>query len=410
MGDLRQRVHEVITRNRLLHRGDRVLVAVSGGPDSVALLHMLVGLKDALRLSLSIVHLDHQLRADSTGDAAFVEGLGRRLKVPVITVRRDVRTEAASRGWSLEDGARRIRYDVFDEVARGQRADRVALAHTADDQAETVLMRLLRGAGLTGLMGIPMRRPLVDGVVEVVRPLLEAWRWEILAYLDEHRLAFRDDETNRDLRFVRNRVRSQLLPLLERDYNPQIKALLTQLAEQCRTDEGFLQEVGQRMWRRVVRVREGALDMRIKGFRRQPPSVQRQLVRLAIHRLQGDLERFEFRHWREIARLFADRPVGTILDLPGALQLERTRELVVMRLAGSSAGGNGRPHSNRRLSGRQAEASPVGEAARMEPALAPYQFSAADGALHAERFDDPVRLPAPSAQENGTGLAPYQIG
>lgn len=348
MGDLRQHVREMITRNQLLHRGDRVLVAVSGGPDSVALLHVLVGLKDVLGLVLSVVHLDHRLRADSAGDAAFVEGLGRQLKVPVVTVSRDVRAETASRGWSLEDGARRIRYDVFEEVARRQTADRVALAHTADDQAETVLMRLLRGAGLTGLMGIPIRRPLVNGDAEVVRPLLEVWRREILAYLAEHQLAFRDDETNRDLRFVRNRVRSQLLPLLERDYNPQIKALLRQLAEQCRTDEGFLQEVAQRMWRRVVHVREGALDIHLKGFCRQSPAVQRQLVRLAIHQLQGDLERFEFRHWREIVRLFADRPVGTILDLPGELQLERKRELVVMRLTGSSARGNGRPDKNLR--------------------------------------------------------------
>ena len=334
MTDVKEQVRDTIGARRLLRRGDRVLAGVSGGPDSVALLHLLAGLREELRLWLGVVHVDHQLREESAEDAAFVEDLGRRLTVPVTVIRRDVRAEAARRKLSLEDGARRIRYESFQDAARVCRAARVALAHTADDQAETVLMRLLRGSGLTGLCAIPMTRPLGD--VTVVRPLLGIWRKDLLGYLARHRLPFRQDATNADPRFVRNRIRRDLLPLLERTYNPQIKPLLSQLAEQCRTDVEFLQHAAQRHWKRLVKRHNGRLEIRVEGFVKQPPAIQRHLIRLALQHLQGDLAGFEFRHWQEIDRLFTERPAGTLVDLPGQAQLERTPDRVLVRVRASS--------------------------------------------------------------------------
>lgn len=326
---LHERVRQAIHANRLLERGDRVLIGVSGGPDSVALLHLLVGLKDDLRLRLAVAHVDHQLRPDSQDDAKFVAGLARRCGLPAAIVRRDVRRESEARGLSLEDRARRVRYAAFQEIATEQAATRLALAHTADDQAETVLMRLLRGAGLTGLAGIPMTRSLGD--VTIIRPLLGVWREEVLGYLRRHRLSCRQDPTNQDPRFLRNRIRHELLPLLEREYNPQLKLLLNQLAEQCRTDAGFLSEAAQRYWKRLVKSQNGHLAIRQERFLNQPKALQRQLIRLAIQQVQGDLTGFEFRHWVEIERLFTQRPVGTCLDLPGSVSLTRLPDQVLIR-------------------------------------------------------------------------------
>ena len=329
MDDLRERIRQTIVTARLLRAGDRVLVGVSGGPDSVALVHLLVSLKEELRLWLSVVHVDHQLRPDSARDAAFVEELAQRLEVPVTIVTRDVRAAITARGLSLEDGARRIRYDAFLEVARQHQVTRLALAHTADDQAETVMMRLIRGAGITGLTAIPLTRPLEE--VLVIRPLLGVRRQEVLAYLAAHGVAVRQDATNQDLRFLRNRIRAKLLPLLEHEYNPHMTVLLNQLAEQCRVDADFLRTAAQRYWKRLVKSQDGHLVVRIEGFVKQPQALQRQLIRLAIQRLQGDLTGFEFRHWLEIEQLFTNRPAGTVLDLPGELQLERGRDRVIVR-------------------------------------------------------------------------------
>ena len=331
MSELSAQVRQTIRSARLLRSGERVLIGVSGGADSVALLHLLVRFQDAWRLRVAVVHVDHQLRPESAQDAAFVEELARRLKVPVTIVVRDVREAMRRQGWSLEDGARRLRYEAFQAVATRWAATKLALAHTADDQAETVLMRLLRGAGLTGLSAIPMTRALGD--VTVIRPLLNVWKADLLEYLTIQHLSFRQDSTNGDARFLRNRIRTELLPLLEQAYNPRVKALLGQLAEQCRTDTLFLQEAAQRHWKRLVKSRNGQMALRISGFLKQPKALQRQLIRLAVQRLQGDLTGFEFRHWMEIERLFIERPVGTVLDLPGAMQCERRADDVLMRHA-----------------------------------------------------------------------------
>ena len=335
MRDLKADVRAALTRERLIKAGARVLIGVSGGADSVTLAHVMAGLRQELRLWLGIVHVNHGLRPEAPDDAACVRALGAQLALPVTVFERDVAAEIKQAGWSLEDGARRIRYRAFLEAAGEMRATHVALAHTADDQAETVLMRLMRGAGLSGLSAIPISRAL--GQAQVIRPLLGVWRREVLAYARAHHLSFRHDATNDDPRFVRNRIRHHLLPLLEREYNPQLKVLLVQVAEQCRTDAAYLQDAARRYWKRLVKARPGEAAIRIDGFLRQPKALQRQLVRLAIHKLQGNLTGFEFRHWVEIERLFAERPVGTTVDVAGGTQFERGKERVVVRRVVASA-------------------------------------------------------------------------
>ena len=331
-------VRKTVTGHQLLPPRERVVVAVSGGPDSVALLHILVQLNATWKLTIHVAHLDHGLREDSVDDADFVRALSTQWHLPVTMARRDVKAQCQHAGWSLEDGARRIRYQFLLEVARQQSASRIVLAHTADDQAETVLMRILRGTGLLGLSGIPIRRRLADAAGEgagvwVVRPLLFVWREQLVDYLRQHGLTSREDPTNRDPHFVRNRLRHALLPLLEREYNPSVKRALVQLAEQSAWDTGYLEAAAARIWKRLGKVVSGSeVAIAVPTFLRQPQALQRQLLRHTIARMRGSLEPFEFRHWLEAQRLFTERPVGTLLDLPGGMQLRREPDRVICRL------------------------------------------------------------------------------
>jgi len=331
---LLDRIRRTVAANRLWQHSTRLLVAVSGGMDSVALLHALLALRSEWTLTLRVAHLDHGLRETSARDAEFVRELAAEWRLPVTIERRPVAEACAQEGWSLEDGARRIRYQFFMDTARRYSASHVALAHTADDQAETVLMRLIRGTGLMGLGAIPVMRALEEGAW-IVRPLLEAWRSDVVAYAARHGLAYREDATNADHRFVRNRIRHELLPLLERHYNPNIKSTLTQLAEQSRWDYAYLQEAAGRQWKRLAKTRPAQpIAMSIPVLRRQPKALQRQLLRQTIQRLKGDVRQLEFRHWLEMERLLAERPEGTRLDLPGGIQLIREKDHLLCRRDG----------------------------------------------------------------------------
>lgn len=328
------RIRHAITDLQLIRRHDRVVVGVSGGADSVALLHLLVRLRPSLRLTLYVVHVDHQLRAESAEDAAFVQELAARFNVPAVIERRDVAALCRREGWSLEDGARRIRYQCFLESAARYSTRVVALAHTADDQAETVLMRVLRGSGLTGVAGIPVTRDAAG--IRIVRPLLGCWRREIVAYLASAGLTARDDASNADRRFVRNRIRHELLPALSRDYNPNIKAALVQLAGHSRIDETYLQSAARRCWKRVARTSHGDVSLKLTTLARQPEALQRQLVRHALREIRGDLNQFEFRHWLELERLLKPRASHAEVHLPGGVRVRRERDRLCFQVTGNS--------------------------------------------------------------------------
>ena len=224
-----------IERSGLLLAGDRVGVAVSGGADSVALFRLLMAARSRLGITLAVLHFDHALRRESADDANFVEALARAHDIPFRGVRENVAAIAARNKWNLEDGARRLRYEFFNEAIRQGSVSRVAVAHTMDDQAETVLARILRGTGPAGLAGI--RPDAADG--KIVRPLLEARRADLRAYLESIGQAWREDATNRDISRQRARIREKLLPLLESDFSPRAVERLASLACLSREEAAF---------------------------------------------------------------------------------------------------------------------------------------------------------------------------
>ncbi len=323
---------------KLVCSKDRVLVAVSGGADSVALLRALCELKEEYSLQLAVVHVDHQMRPDSGLDALFVESLAKDLGLKVFVEQCNVPEMCAEVGGSLEEVARNLRYEAFQRVANHFSATAIATAHTADDQAETVMMRLLRGAGLTGLSAIPWKRALdnqrmMGSAVWVIRPLLGVWRKQLEAYLAECEQAYRTDSSNKDLAFMRNRIRHELLPFIEDNYNPRIREALAQLAEQSQTDTDLLGLLVKRTWKRLVKERSPEYFMVDTSLlKRQPKALQRQLMRQVVYSLRGDLKRFEFRHWLELESLIETKPEGTVVSLPGRLRFEKLKTSLVSRL------------------------------------------------------------------------------
>ena len=278
---LLHRVVETVRTRGLVEPGQHVLVAVSGGPDSVALLSLLQRLRPTWSLTLTAVHCNYGLRgAESEGDQRFVEALCRELKVPLHIRRLDLMARA--RRASLQAEAREMRYRVLTDIARECGADRIALGHTADDQAETVLLWMLRGAGMTGLSGMPAYR---DGAI--VRPLYEARRRDILAYLQDAGLSFRRDSSNAKPFYLRNRIRHEILPVLQRIVPSSVEALC-RLADVCREDDAYLgQAIGALCESRITRLHDGGWEIDRSFLRESPRAVQRRVVRELLRRCDG---------------------------------------------------------------------------------------------------------------------------
>ncbi|MEE8352961.1 MAG: tRNA lysidine(34) synthetase TilS [Dehalococcoidales bacterium] len=302
-------------------RGSRLLVAVSGGADSVCLLHVLSELADEFGLTLHVAHLDHCLRgAESAADAGYVARLARRLGIAATVERRDVAGHRREHRLSLEEAAREVRYRFLAETARAVGAGWVATGHTRDDHAETVLMHLIRGSGTTGLRGL---RPLSrwrsgDEAVTVIRPLLEVGREETAEYCRRRRLRPRVDSSNRSLSPLRNRLRLRLLPQL-REYNPRIVEALVRTAAIAGDDLAVVDGEIERQWQRVARREGETVILDRKGFGELAAGVRRGLLRRAVAAVRGDLKDVEARHVEEML-VATELPPGRAIDLPGGLR------------------------------------------------------------------------------------------
>jgi len=278
-------------------RGDRVVVGVSGGPDSVALLHWLSGYARENDLKIHVAHLDHMLRGEeSAEDARWVQRFAASLGLTSTVEAEDVLALKRKLRVSIEDAARQARYSFFAHVAHMVGARCVAVAHTADDQVETVIHHWLRGAGLAGLRGMqPVMEYRVEshldslaGGLRVVRPLLDVWRREIEDYIATNRLTARVDRSNEQVAFLRNRIRLQLLPYLQ-SYNPRFKEAALRSARVLSSDYDFIQMNVSKVWDQVARLEERAVIFDLEKWGQLPDAIQRNLLREAMSRLVGDI-------------------------------------------------------------------------------------------------------------------------
>lgn len=315
---------DTIDRYKLINRQDKILVAVSGGPDSVAMLYLLSSLKKELGLSLHIAHLDHMLRRESSGDRLFVEGLAGRLGLAVTSAQINIKKMVPA--GSLEEAARDARLNFLFKAAKKIKADKIALGHNLDDQAETVLMRLLRGSGLYGLAGILPKRE-ISGF-QVIRPLIEIKRAEIEAFLKKKKIAARVDLSNAQDIYFRNKIRHNLLPLLEREYSGNIRNILSNTAKSIAYDYDYLTKAAGLAQKKLGR------RINLEKFLRLHPAMQRMVLRLSIAALKGNMRRIGFRHILEIEDLISSRPVNSVVDLPGEISAVKKGECFFFRRKG----------------------------------------------------------------------------
>ncbi|MCE5209335.1 MAG: tRNA lysidine(34) synthetase TilS [Chloroflexi bacterium] len=270
-----------------------MLVGVSGGPDSLALFHIL----KSIGYTVIPAHFDHLLRPGSTRDAETLEDMLSKMGYPLVRGTENVGDFASSQGLNIEEAARILRYRFLFDQARQYNAQAVVTAHTADDQVETVLMHILRGSGPTGLAGISYRQtPNVwDTAIPLVRPLLDVWRAEILDYCRENTLTPLIDETNADTRYLRNRIRNQLIPELEKSYNPQVKTAILRLSRTIQDEVEIVNKSIEDLWQLCcAETGNGYFWFNLDLLRMQPASVQRQLLHRALKSLVEDEEQIGY--------------------------------------------------------------------------------------------------------------------
>ena len=327
---IRKKVRDFNYRDRLLFPGDRILVAVSGGPDSVALLHILYDLRAKFQLHLEIAHLQHGIRGDEAKeDAKFVAGLAEQMKVPIHLREVDmprIRSDAGK--GNLEAMARDERYRFFAEVMRERKLNKVATAHTRDDQAETVLMWLLRGTGMKGLGGMAPQHQLrlasgdLTNSITIIRPLLNVSKLEILSYLEDHKFAYRIDRTNEDTTLLRNWIRRELLPSIQQRAGEDFPARLSHEAELLRDEDRYLDRLATKS---LDAIRD-ANGLNRLALLREATALQRRILRLWIAHTRGHLRGLEFVHIEELRRLIEHGAPQARLSIPGGWELVREYE------------------------------------------------------------------------------------
>jgi tRNA(Ile)-lysidine synthase len=313
------RVTKTISRYSMLPRGSRVITAVSGGPDSVCLLHVLAELAPQMGLQVEVAHLNHQLRgAESDADELFVKQLAaeRGLRFHV------ARSNVAAIDGNLEQAARRARLEFFQSLVRGDDVVRttpvrIATGHTRDDQAETVMLRILRGSGLSGLAGI---HPVTE--TQLIRPLLDISRAEIVDHLRARGIAWREDSSNRNLQFARNRMRHELLPQLKTEWNPQLAEALAQLADLSWEEERWWHSPASPLNKSPLHhiQREcvaGGVEMDVRTLAILPRAIERRAIRGAISTVKGNLRGVEFEHVERVIDLAAQENGDGRIQLPG---------------------------------------------------------------------------------------------
>ena len=308
------KVKEWIDARNLLVEGDRVLVACSGGPDSLALLYVLCHLQSDYHFYLAAAHVDHMFRGrESAEDAAFVRKTCTQLGIKCYQTAINVPEYIKKTGRSTEDAARILRYAFLRQTARSEGLNKIATGHNRDDQAETVLLNLLRGAGGAGLAGMQAVTK------DIIRPLLNTTRQEIEEYCKVNHLKPRFDSTNAHTDYTRNRIRLELLPILQ-EYNANIKDALYRTAMLVGDEHDFIRQYVLKLTHSgVVFERDGITTFDCKRLQQEHPAVQRELLRTIIEKKRGDLKGITFWHVEQLVKMLLHRTVGSKLVLPGGL-------------------------------------------------------------------------------------------
>lgn len=299
--------------DRSVSSGDKLLVGISGGADSISLLHVLCEFSKIKNFSLAVAHVNHMTRGgDSYADAEFVGRISKELELPFFLKEIEVDKECVKLKRSFQETARMIRYQFFEKTLNAIGGNKIALGHSADDQAETILLNIIRGAGLKGLTGMPQIRG------NIIRPFLNVYRKELEAYLKEKEIPFRNDSSNNDAKYLRNKIRKELIPCLE-SYNPAIKKTISDMSGILLDDDSLLSKMTQDIFNQKFCFQEGEdkeLVWEIESFLSYPMALRRRLIRETFYKITGEMRGITALHVEQILNLFESPKTGRSLNMP----------------------------------------------------------------------------------------------
>lgn len=324
-----QTITHTIHEFHMLDQKGKVLVAVSGGPDSVALALAMMGVRKTYDITIGIAHLNHLLRGEASNkDEAFVKTFAHKFNLPFYSEQNNVRAYAKKHRLSIETAGREVRYDFFARLSNHHGYEKVATGHTADDTAELVLMNLLRGAGSKGLSGIPPVRG-----DRIIRPLIKVSKKQIIDFLAQQNQAYRVDESNTDPTYLRNRIRNQLIPHLQSEYNPEITDALGRMSHIMRQEEDLLNAETKKQYNRCRTKPESDVSIVFSNNRLSAlhPAILNRVIRMAVKHLKKDLNRISFTHIKDIIDLCFHQPSGKSLDMPGQIRIYKRKGHLILK-------------------------------------------------------------------------------
>ncbi|HNV86760.1 MAG TPA: tRNA lysidine(34) synthetase TilS [Candidatus Omnitrophota bacterium] len=321
---------KTIRRYDMIRKGESVMVALSGGPDSVSLFDLFYRIRADWKLNIHLVHVNHSLRGEASDrDQMFAERFARELKMPISIKKIDVEKFSKDHRMSLEEAGRECRLQFFKEEGARLGISKVALGHHRDDQAETVLFRLIRGTGLRGIGGM---KPVSEWQnLTLIRPLIEFGKEMLQDYVRDRKLTYCVDGSNTHTHFVRNRIRHQLIPYLERHYNPRIKTALAHLADTVALDLAFIEELALKHYPKIVRKRKGSLiTLKKKKFLLEPEALRFRILQKAIRELDPDSELTYF-HWDEIRKALERNAEKFEIHIPSETSVSFERKEIILK-------------------------------------------------------------------------------
>ncbi|MDB8793937.1 tRNA lysidine(34) synthetase TilS [Romboutsia sp. 1001216sp1] len=321
-----EKVLSTINKYKLIENGDKIVLGLSGGPDSVCLLHILYRLKEKLDIEVYAAHLNHQIRGiEAQKDALYITQLCENLGVTSFVKSIDVPKYCKENGLSVEEGARKLRYEMFEEIKQKTKSNKIAIGHNLNDQAETILMRIMRGTGLQGLRGIEYIR---DN--NIIRPILDIDRKDIEAYCEEYELNPRIDHTNLETIYTRNKIRLELIPYMKDNFNPNVIESIVRMSNSLKTDSDYIQEESEIKFKEVSNLQEDACEIDIQKYSELHDAIKVRVLRKGIKHILGDTNFVDQKHIEDIMQLEDNKKIDKMITLPRGIFAYRRKNTILL--------------------------------------------------------------------------------
>ncbi|MCK5541663.1 MAG: tRNA lysidine(34) synthetase TilS [Desulfobacterales bacterium] len=334
----------------MIDKNDQVLAGISGGPDSVALLLFLLEIKEEYSLEIGIAHLNHMLRGkEADRDEEFVRNLADRLDIPCFVGKKDVAAFAKENRLSIEDSARKVRYSFLKDILEENKYSKIALGHNRDDNAELILMNILRGSGTKGLAGIPPKRENI-----IIRPLIEIQKQQIVKFLESIDQAYMMDSSNKDNKYLRNSIRNYLIPLIEEKYNPKIKESLIRLSTIIKDEDEWMEKETKLIFNEALKsskpdsLKPGIIELSIDVIKNCHPALRKRIIRKAIKKINGGLKKISSTHVDAAIKLSLSPTSGESIDFPDQIRVFKKEKSLYLKKESVSLRELGKKRKNER--------------------------------------------------------------